>query len=104
MKSPSEVRGQEEEKKAGEIVREMLAEHEIMPEDSGVKEVIERVSEYEQLFQCALCLSLVYDPYQCSSCEMSLFCLLCLKGLKNQTECPGCRVKPFNWVKINRLS
>ena len=56
------IRYQEEEKKAGEIVAEMMALQEIRPEDSGVKEVIERVSEYDQLFQCAICLSLVYDP------------------------------------------
>ena len=58
-----QIRDKEEEKKAGEIVAEMLAQQEIRPDDSGVKEVIERVTEYDQLFQCALCLSLVYDPY-----------------------------------------
>ena len=56
------IRDQEEEKKAGEIVAEMMALQEIRPEDSGIKEVIERINEYDQLFQCAICLSLVYDP------------------------------------------
>lgn len=68
----------------------------------SIKAMIERVVNYNAEFECVLCLTLVYDPRNCSKCEASVFCLSCIEQLKT-SECPSCRSSPFNYQVLNKL-
>ena len=58
--------------------------------------VIERVSddyEFDQHFQCPLCIRIVKDPVECDKCE-NMFCSECTKSLDKRVG--GCPFKCQN--------
>lgn len=88
---------------AKEFVSKAIANLVKTPDHASIKNMIEKVSTYNQDFECIICLTLVYDPYQCQKCEATIFCRSCLDSLQQKEQCPSCRSKPFVYHKMNKF-
>ena len=45
-------------------------------------------------YQCYICLQILYEPKECSSCEVATFCTPCIQRFtqtNNNTKCPSCQ-------------
>ncbi len=74
-----------------------------MPEIAPIQQIITPVNEVDHHFTCCICQYLVWNPQQCSVCEV-LICTDCItQNKKHSDTCPKCR-NIFNTSKLSRFT
>ena len=67
------------QRSANEFVMKAIADNKIIPNSRCIKSMIEKITEYNEDYECLICKTLVYEPHHCKKCEVTILCKICIE-------------------------